>query len=243
MAVDAAVEAPQDPAARGFNGRLLSLVDPPASGEPLSREWLAQVGRSAGGEYLDGRLVLKRLTEDGLAVPGNDPLYQYLGVFRLYGEIFKAQHEEQMAALRSMLDEARQAMARSLADASAGGAAAAAARRVEDEAALKRLSADADARSSGAAAKLRAAMAEEREIFTAAIVVATADALARIDRAKSARAARGRLWRPFGDLGSAWWAVRGRSAAAWAALLALSVIAGLALLWVLGRFGPGHGGR
>ena len=206
MAVDAAVEAPQDPAARGFNGRLLSPVDPPASGEPLSREWLAQVGRSAGGEYLDGRLVLKRLTEDGLAVPGNDPLYQYLGVFRLYGEIFKAQHEEQMAALRSMLD-------------------------------------DADARSSGAAAKLRAAMAEEREIFTAAIVVATADALARIDRAKSARAARGRLWRPFGDLGSAWWAVRGRSAAAWAALLALSVIAGLALLWVLGRFGPGHGGR
>ena len=134
MAVDAAVEAPQDPAARGFNGRLLSPVDPPASGEPLSREWLAQVGRSAGGEYLDGRLVLKRLTEDGLAVPGNDPLYQYLGVFRLYGEIFKAQHEEQMAALRSMLDEARQAMARSLADASAGGAAAAAARRVEDEA-------------------------------------------------------------------------------------------------------------
>ena len=238
MAVEAADEAPQDPAARGFNGRLLSTVDPPAPEDAPSRDWLAQVGRSASGEYLGGRPVLKRLTEGGLAVPGNDPLYQHLGAQRLFAEVQKVQHEEHMAALRVMLAEARQAMTRSLADA----AAAVAARRQEDEAAIKRLSAEIDARAIDAAGKLRGVMAEERELFTAAVAVKVAEAVARIDNEKAVRAGRRRLWRPLGDLGPAL-AVRGRAAAAWAALLALSVIAGLALLWVLGRFGPGHGGR
>ena len=143
-----------------------------------------------------------------------------------------------MAALRVMLAEARQAMTRSLADA----AAAVAARRQEDEAAIKRLSAEIDARAIDAAGKLRGVMAEERELFTAAVAVKVAEAVAGIDNEKAVRAGRRRLWRPLGDLGPAL-AVRGRAAAAWAALLALSVIAGLALLWVLGRFGPGHGGR
>jgi len=242
MAAEAADEAPQDPAARGFNGRLLSTVDPPAPEDPPSRDWLAQVGRSASGEYLGGRLVLKRLTEGGLAVPGNDPLYQHLGAQRLFAEIQNVQHEEHMAALRVMLDEARQSMTRSLADASAAGAAAVAARRLEDEAAIKRLSAEIDARAIDAAGKLRGVIAEERELFTAAVALMVAEAVARIDNEKAVRAGRRRLWRPLGDLGPAL-AVRGRAAAAWAALLALSVIAGLALLWVLGRFGPGHGGR
>ena len=44
--------------------------------------------------------------------------------------------------------------------------------------------------------------------------------------------------RAFGDL----WA-RGRSAGAWAALLAASVIAGLVVLWVIGHLGSVRGGR
>lgn len=242
MAIDAGVEGPLDPAARGFNGRALSPVDPPAPGEPPSREWLAQVGRSATGEYVDGRPVLKRLTEDGLAVPGNDPLYQYLGAQRLFAEILKAQHEDQLGRMRSMQDEARKGLAQLLADVSAAGGAAVAGRRAEDEAAMKRFSTDLEVQAANVTRKLRAAMAEERESLTAAVVVTVAEALARLDSEQTARASRRRLRRPFWDLGPAW-AVRGRAAAAWAALLAVSVIAGLALLWAIGHLGPGHGGR
>jgi hypothetical protein len=241
MAGDGGRQAPHDPAARGFDGRTLSPVDPPAPGEPPSPAWLAQLGRAPIGDYAEGRVVVKRLTEDGLAVPGDDPLYQYLGAQRVFAEVLRAQHEDQMTRMRGMVDEARQGMAQLLADVGAAGTAAVVARRAEDEAALKRFSAELEDLAASASRKLREAMAEERNAVTAAVAVKVAEALARIDSGKSARAAPGRLWRPFGVGGD--WAARGRSAAAWAALLTLSVIAGLALLWAVGHFGPGHPGR
>ena len=241
MAVDTGVEGPPDPAARGFNGRALSPVDPPAPGEPPSREWLAQVGRSATGEYVDRRPVLKRLTEDGLAVPGNDPLYQYLGAQRLFAEILKAQHEDQLGRMRSMLDEARQGLAQLLADVSAAGGPAVAARRGEDEATLKRFSTELDERIAAGSRLLREAMAEERNATTAAVAVAVAEALARVGREKPARGGAGGPWRPFGLWSGL--AARGRSAGAWAALLAASVFAGLVVLWVLGHLGSVRSGR
>jgi len=242
MGGDAGRPAPHDPAARGFDGRMLSPVDPPAPGEPPSTEWLAQFGRAPIGDYAGGREVVKRLTEGGLAVPGDDPLYQYLGAQRMFAQVLQAQHDDQMTRMRALLDEAQQGLAQLLADTGVAGAAALAARRAEDEAALKGFSAEVVDQAANAAAKLRAAMAEERELFTAAVAVKVAEVVAPIGSEKAIRAGRRRSWRPLGGLGPAW-AARGRAAAAWAALLALSVIGGVALLWVLGRFGPGHGGR
>jgi hypothetical protein len=242
MAGEAERRVSHDPAARGHDGRLLSPVDPPAPGDAPSPAWLAQLGRAPIGEYAHGREVVKRLTEDGLAVPGDDPLYQYLGAHRVFVEVLKAQHEDQLGRMRAMLDEARQGLTQLLTDVDAAGGTAVGARRVEDEAVLRRLSAELENRAVEATRKLHEAMADERNATTAAVAVAVAEALARIDSEKSARAGRGRPWRRFTDLMPAW-AVRGRQAAAWAALLVLSVIAGLVVLWVLGLLGPGHGRR
>jgi hypothetical protein len=229
MAADAGRPAPHDPAERGFDGERLSPVDPPASDEAPSPAWLAQLGRAPIGDYADGRQVLKRLTEAGLAVPGDDPLYQYLGAQRMFAEVLQAQHDEQMARMRTMHDEARQGMVQLLAEARAAGASAVAARRAEDEAALKRFSAELEGQAASAARMLREAMAEERNAATAAIAVKVAEALARGAIRNAAAAGPGGLWQGFGDLGPAW-AARSRSAAAWAALLAMSVIVGLVLL-------------
>jgi hypothetical protein len=242
MADEVERRSPHDPAARGYDGRLLTPVDPPAPGEAPSPAWLAQLGRAPFGEYADDREVVKRLTEDGYAVPGDDPLYQFMGAHRVFVEVLKAQHEEHLGRTRSMLDEARRGLSQLLAEVAAAGGAAVAARRGEDEAALKRFSAELEDQAANATRKLREAMAEERDAVTAAVAVKVAEALARIDNEKSARAGRGRPWRPFGDVGPAW-AARGRSAAAWAALLVVSVIAGLVLLWAVGHLGSGHGGR
>lgn len=241
MAGEAEGEGPEDPAARAANGAVLSPVEPPAPGEAPSREWLAQIGRSASGEYLDRRPVLKRLTEDGLPVPGNDPLYQFLGAQRLFAEVLKAQHDEHLARTRAVLDEARRGVAELLADVAVAGGAAVAARRGEDEAALKRFSAELGQRIAEGTRALREAMAEERNVTTAAIAVAVAEALAKVGSEKPARGGGGGPWRPFGDRAS--WAARGRSAAMWAAVLGGSVVAGLVLVWVFGHVGVGHAGR
>jgi hypothetical protein len=194
------------------------------------------------GEYADGRQVVPRLTEDALAVPGDDPLYQYLGAHRVFVEVLRAQHEDQLGRMRTMLDEARQGLAQLLAEVAAAGGAAVAARRGEDEAALKRFSAELDQRIAEGTRMLREAMAEERNATTAAVVVAVAEALARVGGEKPAGPGAGGPWRPFGALEGSSWGPRGRSAAAWAVLLAASVFAGLVLLWVFGHLGSGRGG-
>jgi hypothetical protein len=204
--------------------------------------WLAQLGRAPFGEYAEGREVVKRVTEDGLAVPGDDPLYQFLGAHRVFAEILTAQHEDQLGRMRSMLDEARQGLSQLLADVSAAGGAAVAARRGEDEAALKRFSVEINERVAAGCRLLRETMAEERNATTAAVAVTVAEALARVGNEKPAKGGPGSPWRPFGDLRSGW-AARGRPAAAWAALLAASVLAGLVLLWVFGHLGSERGGR
>jgi hypothetical protein len=236
MARDAERRSPQDPAARGFDGRTLSPADSLAPSEPPSPAWLAQLGRAPIGDDAGGRGVVKRLTEGATAVPGDDPLYQYLGAQRMFAQVLQTQHDDQMSRMRAMLDEARQGMAHLLSEAGAAGAAAVAARRGEDEAALKRFSADLEVQASDVTRKLREAIAEERDAMTAAVAVTVAQALVRIEGQKFARADRGRPWWPLG-------ALEGRAVAAWAALLALSVIAGLALLWAVGHLGPGHEGR
>jgi hypothetical protein len=240
MAGDAERQAPHDPAGRGFDGRVLSPVDPPAPGEPPSPAWLAQLGRAPMSDYADGHGVVKRLAEDGLSVPGDDPLYQYLGAQRVLVAGLEAQHHEQLGRTRAMLDEARQALAQLIAEVGAVGTAALGARRMEDEAALKRFSAELEEQAASATRKLREAMAEERDAVTAAIAVTVAEALARIDGEKAASLGRGRPWRPFGALGPGW-AARARSAALWAALLTASVIAGLVCLWAAGQIRPWHG--
>jgi hypothetical protein len=183
---------------------------------------------------------MKRLTEDGLAVPGDDPLYQYLGAQRVFAEILKAQQDDQLGRMRAMTDEARQGLSRLLADAGAAGAAALAARRAEDEATIKRFSAELEERTAAATRMLRDALAEERDAMTAAVDVKVAEVLARIDTETSARARPRWRWRPVGALAPSWMG-RGPSAAAWGSLLVLSVIAGLTLLWLFGRLAPGHG--
>jgi hypothetical protein len=238
------VERPDlhDPAARGFDGRLLSPVDPPAPRGAPSPAWLAQLGRAPFGEYADGREVVRRLTEDGLAVPGDDPLYQYLGAHRVFAEVVKAQNDDQLARMRAMMDEARQGLTQLLADAATAGGAAVAARRGEDEVALKRFSAELDQRITEGIRMLREAMAEECNATTAAVAVAVAEALARVGNVKPAGGAPRSPWRLFGDLRSSW-ATRGRPAAAWATLLAASVLAGLVLLWVFGHLGLERSGH
>ena len=206
----------------------MSPVGPPANGEAPSPAWLAQLGRAPIGDFADDRQVVQRLTEAALAVPGDDPLYQYLGAQRMFAEVLRAQHAEHLGQLRSMLDEARQALARLLAEAGAAGAAATGARRTEDEAAQKRFSALLEHAGIEATKTLRQAMAEERDAVTAAVAVRVAEALTRIEEHSTA-AGRGRPWRTFGAAGPAW-STRVRSAAAWAALLAVSVIVGLGLV-------------
>jgi hypothetical protein len=201
---------------------------------------LAQLGRAPIGQYADGREVVSRLTEDGLAAPGDDPLYQYLGAQRVFAEILKAQQDDQLSRMCAMTDEARRALSQLLADAGAAGAAALVARRAEDEAAMKRFSAELEERADAATRMLREALAEERNVMTGAVAVKVAEALARIDREKPDGARPVPRWRPIGDLAPSWVA-QGRLAAAWGALLVLSVIAGLALLWAFGRLAPGHG--
>jgi hypothetical protein len=160
----------------------------------------------------------------------------------MFAEILKAQHDDQMGRMRAMLVEAREGLAQLLTDASAAGAKTLAARRAEDEAALKRFSACVQEQTVAAARKLDEALAAERDAMTAAVAVAVAVAvqvskvLAEIDPEKSAPASPVRLCQAF------WYvAARGRSAAAWTALLVLSVIAGLALLWAFERMAPGYG--
>jgi hypothetical protein len=194
------------------------------------------------GDYVDGPQVVKRLAEGGLAVPGDDPLYQYLGAQRVLVAGLQALHDEQLGRTRAMLDEARQALAQLMAEVGAAGTAALGARRMEDEAALKRFSAQLEEQAASAARKLREAMAEERDAVMAAIAVKVAEALGRIDSEKAAGSARGRPWWPFGGLGPGW-AVRGRSAAIWAALLMASVIAGLICLWAAEQIRRWHGTR
>lgn len=232
MAGDAGRPAPLDPAERAFDGQRLSPVDPPVADKPPSPAWLAQLGRAPIGDYAGGRQVLKRLTEAGLAAPGDDPLYQYLGAQRMFAEVLQAQHDEQMARLRGLHEEARQGLAQLLADVGAAGAAAVAARRAEDEATLKRFSAELEGQAANATRKLREAMAEERSAVTAAIAVKVAEALTQGEVKHAVAAGRGGHRRRFTDLGPAL-ATRGRSAAAWAALLAASVIVGLVLLRAL----------
>lgn len=242
MASEAEAEGALDPADRGASGRRLPPVDPPGPGEPPSRDWLAQIGRAPSGAYLNGRPVLKRLTEDGLPVPGNDPLYQHLGVHRLFAEVLQAQHDEQLSRTRAMLAEARESLAQLLADVGASGGAAVVARRAEDEAALKSFSAEVDRRLGEGVRTLREALAEERNLTTAAVAVAVAEALAKASVEKPPAGPSRAGWRTFGSLGSSW-GPRRRSAAAWAALLAASVLAGMALLWVFGHLGAALGGR
>jgi hypothetical protein len=242
MASEAGRPVLQDPAARGFDGRQLSPVGPPAPGEVPSPEWLAQYGRAPIGEYAGGQEVVRRITEDGFAVPGDDPLYQYLGAHRVFAEIWKAQQEDQLARSRAMVDEARQSLSQLLAEVGAAGGAAVAARRGEDEAALKRFSAELDQRVAEGARKLRETMAEERNATTAAIGVAVAEALAKVDGGKPLRGGAGGRAQQFGDLWSNWTA-RGRSVALWAAVVMGSMIAGLVLLWVFGHLGAVRGGH
>ena len=239
MAGDAGRSAQHDPAARGHDGRQPSPVDAPALGEVPSPAWLAQLGRAPIGQYADGRDVVRRLTEDGLAVPGDDPLYQYLGAQRVFAEILKAQQDDQLGRMRAMADDAQQALSQLLADAGAAAAAALVARRAEDEAALKRFSAELEDRADAATRIVREALAEERDAMTAAVALGVAEVLARVDARTSDGARAGPGWRAFGDLAPSW-AARGRSAAAWGALLVLSVMAGLTLLWAFGRLAPGR---
>jgi hypothetical protein len=228
MASEAGRTALRDAAARGFDGRRLTPVDPPAPGEAPSPAWLAQLGRAPIGEYADGQEVVKRLTEDGLAVPGDDPLYQFLGAHKVFVAVLQGLHDDQLGRMRTMLDEARQGLAQMLAEVGAAGGAAVAARRAEDEAALKRFSAELEVRIAAGTRMLREAMAEERNATTAAVAVAVAEALARVRGERPATRGPGGPWRKFGALGA-----RGRSAAVWAAVLAGSVVAGLVVLWVL----------
>jgi hypothetical protein len=237
MAEDEGRLASHDPAARGFDGRPLSPVDPPMPGEPPSPAWLAQLGRAPIGDYANGREVVRRLTEGTLAVPGDDPLYQYLGAQRVFAGMLQAQHDDQMGRMRTMLDEARQGTAQLVAEFGATGMAALAARRLEDEAALNRFSAELEVQAASATRQLREAMAEERNAMTAAIALKVAEALGRVDGEKAASFGRGRPWGAFGTLGPIW-AARARSAAMWAALLAGSVTAGLVCLWVAGKIRP-----
>ena len=242
MGKEAAPRASHDPAARGHDGRLLSPVPAPAPGEALSPAWLAQLGRAPIGDYAGDRQVLKRLTDDGLAVPGDDPLYQYLGAQRMFAVLLQAQHDDHTGRMLAMQEQAQRGLGQLLADVGAAGAAALLARRAEDEAALKRFSAALEDRTANATRKLREALAEERDAITAAVAMKMAEALALIESEKTPRAARGGLAAGLAGLGPAL-AVRGRSAAAWAALLSLSVLAGLALLWAFGHLGSIRGVR
>lgn len=210
--------------------------------EAPSPGWLVQLGRAPFGEYAEGHEVVKRVTEDGLAVPGDDPLYQFLGAHRVFVEVLKAQHEDQLGRMRAMLDEARQGLMQLQAEVAAAGGAAVAARRGEDEVALKRFSAELDQRLADGARMLREAVAEERNATTAAGAGAVADALTGVGDEKPARGSPGSPRRLFGELWSSL-AARSRPAAAWSALLAASVLAGLVLLWVFGHFGLGRGHR
>ena len=82
-----------DPAGVTSDNKAIPGSNRPTRGRPASdyktAEDFAAKGREASGWTSDGRMIMTRFVEDdGVPVPGNDPLYQILGMMRVF-------HEEQ----------------------------------------------------------------------------------------------------------------------------------------------------
>ena len=97
-----------DPAALTSDNKPIPGSNRPTRGCPASdyttAEDFAAKGREASGWTSDGRMILTRFVDDdGSAVPGDDPLYQMLGMMRVFHEEQARESTENLVRLEAQM--------------------------------------------------------------------------------------------------------------------------------------------
>ena len=97
-----------DPAGVASHGQPIHSNNRPTRGhrmgDGVTAEDFAAKGREASGWTSDGRMIMNRFVEgDGVSVPGDDPLYQFLGMMRVFHEEQARQSTENLVRLETQM--------------------------------------------------------------------------------------------------------------------------------------------